>query len=122
MFYTIKFIFIFFFFSLLFIQPVFAYKTIDSSGKALNGTVEPTGLSTNDIQTTTGTLIKGALTVVGTVFFGLMVYGGFLWMTARGEEDQITRSKETIIAAIIGLAVILAAYAATNFVTNNLIK
>lgn len=108
--------------SLLFIQPVFAYKTIDASGKALNSTVEPTGLSTDDLQTTTGNLIKGALTAVGTVFFGLMVYGGYLWMTARGEEDQITRSKETIIAAIIGLAVILAAYAATNFVTTNLIK
>ncbi len=113
---------LFIFSSVFFTVPVFAYKTIESSGKSLNSTVEPTGLSTSDLQTTTGSFIKGALTVVGTVFFGLMVYGGFLWMTARGEEDQITRSKETIIAAIIGLAVILAAYAATNFVTNNLIK
>lgn len=107
--------------SFLLIQPVFAYKTIDSAGVELTKTTAPTGLSTANIQTTTGTLIKGALTLVGTVFFALMFYGGFTWMTARGEEDKITKAKETIVAAAIGIAIILAAYAITNFVTTNLI-
>jgi hypothetical protein len=108
--------------SCFFFTPVFAYRTIDSSGTLLASTTEPTGLSTADIQTTTGTFIKASLALVGTVFLGLMVYGGFLWMTARGAEDQITKSKETIVAAMIGIAIILAAYAITNFVTSGLIS
>lgn len=109
-------------FSCFFFTPVLAYRTIDSSGTLLASTTEPTGLSTADIQTTTGTFIKASLAIVGTIFLVLMVYGGFLWMTARGAEDQITKSKETIIAAMIGIGVILAAYAITNLVTSGLIS
>ncbi len=108
--------------SCFFFTPVFAYRTIDSSGTLLASTTEPTGLSTADIQTTTGTFIKASLALVGTVFLGLMVYGGFLWMTARGAEDQIAKSKETIVAALIGIAVILSAYAITNMITSSLLK
>lgn len=107
--------------SCFFFTPVLAYRTIDSSGVLLASTTAPTGLSTADIQTTTGSFIKTALAIVGTVFLGLMVYGGFTWMTARGAEDKITTAKETIIAAMIGLGVILAAYAVTNFITSGLI-
>ena len=104
-------------FSFIGTSSVLAYQTINSSKTQLDNTTAPTGLSTADIQTTTGSLIKGALTIVGTVFLALMIYGGFMWMTARGEEDQIKKGKETIIAATIGLGIILAAYAITNVVT-----
>ena len=108
-------------FSFLISAPVFAYKTIDSSEGFLGKTVAPTGLSTDNIQTSTGRFIQAALMLVGTVFLALMIYGGFTWMTARGEEDKITKAKETIIAASIGIGIILAAYAATAFITTNLI-
>lgn len=116
-----KIIFLSLFLSLFLFEPTFAYKTIDSSNTFLNNTVEPTGLSTDNIQTSTGKFIQAALLLVGTVFLALMIYGGFTWMTARGEEDKITKAKETIIAASIGIGIILAAYAATAFITSNLI-
>ena len=109
-------------FSFLLIQPVFAYKTIDSSNNQLDRVIAPTGIEKTDIKTTTGNLIRNTLTIVGTLFLALMIYGGFLWMTARGEEDQINKGKNTIVAAIIGLAVIVSAYAVTNVITTNLIK
>jgi len=108
--------------SALFFQPALAYKTIDASEKFLGETVKPTGLSTDNLQTSTGKFIQSALLLVGTVFLGLMVYGGFTWMTARGEEDKITKAKETVIAASIGIGIILAAYAVTAFITTNLIN
>lgn len=111
-----------FFFSLLITPSVFAYKTIDASTNFLGDTVKPTGLSTADIQTSTGKFIQSALLLVGTVFLGLMIYGGFTWMTARGAEDKITKGKETIVAAAIGIGIILGAYAATTFITENLIN
>lgn len=107
--------------SIFFLSPVYAYKTIDSAQKQLTGVATPAGVSKDSLQTSTAKIIKGSLTIVGTIFLGLMIYGGFLWMTARGEESQITKGKDTITAALIGIVVILSAYAITNVVQNRLI-
>ena len=61
-------------------------------------------------------IISGALAVLGIVFLILMVYGGFLWMTAKGDETQATKAKDTITMAVIGLMIVIAAYAATQFI------
>jgi len=65
-------------------------------------------------------IIKTVLSFLGVLFLVLMIYGGFLWMTARGNEDQVTKSKNLIIAAIIGLLIVLASYAISIFVINAL--
>jgi hypothetical protein len=64
----------------------------------------------------TGNIIGTALSMISVIFFVLMVYGGFMWMTAHGDESQITKARETIIAAVIGIVIILASYAITKFV------
>ena len=63
-----------------------------------------------------GNLIGTTLSIIGVIFFILMVYAGFKWMTARGNEEGVKEAQKTIIAAIIGLVVVLSAYAITNFV------
>lgn len=60
--------------------------------------------------------IKVGLSVIGVVFLGMMLYAGFLWMTAAGEKEKITRARDTIIYATIGLVVTISAYAITKFV------
>ena len=67
-------------------------------------------------ETVIGSIIKSALQFVGILFFLLMLYAGFLWMTARGNEKTVERAKEIIIAAVIGLVIITAAYAITSAV------
>ena len=52
---------------------------------------------------------------IGVIFFVLMIYGGFLWMTARGNEQQVEKAKDLIISAVIGLIIIFAAYAITMY-------
>lgn len=54
------------------------------------------------------------ITLVGTVFLILVVYGGFIWMLARGNTDEIDRAKKIIINASIGLGVTLFAYLITR--------
>ena len=49
-----------------------------------------------------------------------IVYGGFLWMTAHGNEEQVTKAKNLITAALIGLVIILSAYAISVFVISKL--
>lgn len=72
------------------------------------------------LEDTIGKLIKAALSLVGVFFFGYLVWAGYLWMTAHGEEEKITQAKKMISGAIIGLAITLAAYAITIFITSKL--
>ena len=53
---------------------------------------------------------------MGVIFLVLMVYAGYLWMTARGTEEQIEKAKKIIMAAMIGLIITLGAYSITAFV------
>ena len=61
-------------------------------------------------------LIKVGLSLIGVVFLAMMLYAGFTWMTAMGEKEKITRARDTIIYATIGVIVTISAYAITKFV------
>lgn len=78
-----------------------------------------TGLS-SDLTGTIATIIKGVLALVGTIFLILTIYAGVLWMTARGEEEPVKKAKDMIRASIIGLVIVMSAYAITAFVTSKL--
>jgi hypothetical protein len=65
---------------------------------------------------TIGIVIKGALSIVGVLFLAITVYGGFLWMTAGGNDAQVAKAKSLLARAIIGLTIITASYAITTFV------
>lgn len=79
-------------------------------------TADKAGVEQANVSTIIGAGVKGALQLVGIFFFVLMVYGGFIWMTARGNDEKVTKARETIWAAVIGLGVTVAAYAVTLFV------
>ena len=66
-------------------------------------------------------VISIVLQILGVIFVVLMVYGGYLWMTAMGKEQQVTKAKDLFIAAIIGLIIIISAYAISYFITKNFI-
>lgn len=66
-----------------------------------------------------GNVVGAGLSLVGLFFFVLMIYAGFLWMWARGNEEQSKKALKTIIAAIVGLIIVLASYAITDFVLNS---
>ena len=74
--------------------------------------------TTNFIQTTAGKLIGVILSFVGVIFLVLMIYAGVSWMTAAGNEQQVSKAKDLLINSIIGLIIIFAAYAITAFVGN----
>ena len=67
-----------------------------------------------------GRVIRIALSFLGVVFFILMLYGGFLWMTAAGSDEQVGKAKKLIIAAVTGLIIVLASYAISYFILSEL--
>ena len=71
--------------------------------------------------TVAGIIVGYVLAFVGVIFFGLMLYGGFLWMTARGNEEDVKKAVEIIKSAILGMIVIFLSYVVTNFVLTQLV-
>ncbi len=65
-------------------------------------------------------IIRGALTLVGIIFVVLMFWGGYLFVTAHGEQDQVDQGTKLIRGAIIGLIIVLMAYSITTFVGSRL--
>lgn len=61
-------------------------------------------------------IIGAFLSFLGVIFVILMIYGGYLWMTDRGNEDQVKKAKDLIASAIIGLLIVISAYAISYFV------
>ncbi len=78
------------------------------------------GGDAQSIEILVAKIVQGLLSVLGVVFFVLVVYGGFRWMKARGDEKEVTAAKEIITNATIGLAIVLAAYAISVFVVDRI--
>jgi len=64
-------------------------------------------------------IITAFLSLLGVIFIILMILAGYNWMTAGGDEQKVTKAKDTIKRAIIGLLIIMGAYAITYFVFAN---
>lgn len=73
------------------------------------------------VESQVGGIISIVLGFVGVIFLGLTLYGGLIWMIARGNEQEIEKAKKLIESAVIGLAIVFAAYAITYFVTSRLL-
>lgn len=109
------------------VAPTTTYAVVNPLGK-LDTTVgsgagaDASYNSSTNIQSLVGTVISTFLSILGVIFLVLMVYGGFLWMTAQGAEEEVTKAKKLITQAVIGLAIVMGAYAISYFVTSALEK
>ncbi len=67
-----------------------------------------------------GSIINAALGFLGIILLGYLLYAGFLWMTSGGESEKATKAQTMIRNAIIGLIIIVASFAISTFVLNQL--
>jgi len=106
-----------------------AFATSDELGNLIKDQLQPVedvyspnaDVSPSTFPTMIAQIIQTALLFLGIIFLVLIIYAGFMWMTAAGNEDKISTAKKTMTAAIIGAAIILSAYAITYFVLNQLL-
>lgn len=75
-----------------------------------------TGLGTKDLKATITAVLNVLLGFLGIIAVIIILLGGFKWMTAMGEEEKVGEAKKLISAGIIGLVIILAAYAIATYV------
>lgn len=84
-------------------------KTAGTSGGYADAT--ETSLAAN-----IGVIINTVLSLLGILFIVLIIVGGFQWMTAGGNEEDVKKAQNRIKNAVIGLVIVVSAYAIWNTV------
>ena len=80
-----------------------------------------TGLGEAELVDTIAAIIRIALGFLGVIAVVIILLGGFKWMTAAGAEDKVKNAKQLIFSGIIGLVIILSAYAIASFVIDSIV-
>jgi hypothetical protein len=116
-------------FGLLFVGSlaVSPVRAANSTMNGLNATLDATGdenkellKKSDDIENSAAKVIATILSFVGVAFLILMIYGGVLWMISQGEPAQVKKAKDIIINGIIGLVIVVFAYAITSYLGSTL--
>lgn len=77
-------------------------------------------LGNTDIRTTIARIINVLMGLLGIIAVIMILIGGFKWMTAGGNEDKVGEARKFILQGIVGLVIILAAWAIASFVLTQL--
>ncbi|TAK05131.1 hypothetical protein EPO33_04080 [Patescibacteria group bacterium] len=92
-------------------------NNLQDTGEAGFGVREPRSL-----PVTVGRIINVFLGILGIFAVVLIIYAGYLWMNARGNEQQVEKARSILTQAVIGLIIILASYSIAGFVVRNLVN
>ncbi|MEK7189004.1 MAG: hypothetical protein AAB671_00660, partial [Patescibacteria group bacterium] len=76
--------------------------------------------SDRDLKSVITTIVNIALGFLGIVAVIIIIYAGYLWMTASGNEEQVAKAKSILRNAVIGLVIIMASWAIAAFVINRI--
>lgn len=75
------------------------------------------GLTQNqDLREFIKNVVNFALGFLGIIAVVVVIYGGFMYVTAAGNEDQAGKGKKAITYAVIGIIIILSSFALVNTV------
>ncbi|GEM_PF-1087926 len=88
----------------------------------INQVDQSVALPSADIRVIVGRIIRVVLSLLGIVALLLVLWGGFQWMSANGEEEKILDAKRNLINSAIGLAIIVSAWSITTFVLNAILN
>ena len=79
------------------------------------------GQQQQDLRITIARIIRPAMSLLGIIAVLIILYGGFKWMPSGGSDEAVGDAKKIITAGVIGLIIILTAYAIASFVINSLV-
>ena len=77
-------------------------------------------LGTRDLEATIAGIVNIVLGFLGILATLIILLGGFKWMTSQGNTEKVDEAKKMIGAGVVGLVVILVAYAVARFVLTSI--
>jgi TRAP-type C4-dicarboxylate transport system permease small subunit len=101
-------------------QPAWATEIEDS----LSSTASKAGMGgfTTSVPTLVSSIVSTALVFIGIFFMVLILWSGYEWMTAGGNPEKVTHAKERITNSLIGIIIVVSAYAISSFVITRLLS
>ena len=102
-------------------QAVGAVK-MDEGLDVLTGTEGPYAGTTTKLPTVIGRIVKIVISFLGLLAAVIIIIGGFQWMTSGGNEEKIAGAKKLMINGLIGMVLVILAYAIASFVISSLSK
>lgn len=82
---------------------------------------ENTGLGSQSFTEILGSIISVVLSLLGVVLLVLVIFSGGQWMMAGGDSGKVEEAKTRIINATVGLVIVFAALAISQFVFDTLL-
>ncbi len=68
------------------------------------------------IQKVIGNVINTVTGIMGSIAFAIIVFAGFMWMTAGGNSDRQRKAMSMMLWAGMGIVVILSSYTIVRFI------
>jgi len=102
---------------LFFTHPAFAQDAVNQ----LEAVAAGGGLPTTNVAIIIARIIRVVLGTVGIIFTIIVLYAGFIFMTAQGDIDKVKKAKDAIKNGVIGLAICLSAFTITQFILSRLL-
>ena len=106
----------------LLVTLLFAASPVLAQNFGLDATAKKAQYGDTDIYSTISTVISIVLSMAGLAFLAIMFYAGLRWMTARGNEEFITKAKSAMFGALIGFILVTVSYGLSAFIFGRLIQ
>lgn len=82
---------------------------LSETGEAAGFNPNDDGTPARDLATAFSAYATGLAGILSALFIILIIYAGWIWMTAQGNEEKATRSKKIIVGSVIGIVFVIAA-------------
>ncbi|PKM91168.1 hypothetical protein CVU82_03915 [Candidatus Falkowbacteria bacterium HGW-Falkowbacteria-1] len=121
---NVKFIIPLLFLFCFFVQNVFASGNLSSAFKPskVGWSASKMGFNvsanTQSVEGVVGIVISAILSFLGIIFLAYVIYGGVLWMTASGNDQQVEKAQRIIKHATVGVLVVLISYGLSWLILN----
>src|SRR3989338_6495355 len=103
-------------------RPAMAQQPLNANDLGVEAIQQDIKLGSGDVRQTAARLINVALGFLGIIAVVIVLIGGFKYMVSGGNDEKTQDARRLIVSGIIGLAIILSAWAITGFVISRLLS
>ncbi len=99
-----------------------AFAHLDPTDPLGKHHIDVPALPINDPRKIASNIITIFLSFLGLIAVAIILVGGFRWMTALGDEEKVKSAKQLIGSGVVGLIIIIAAFAIASFVIDQILS
>ena len=110
-----------FFFAANFCLAAFLKNGVNIGNQAIKSAELGYDVTGGNIFSLVQIVVNAFLAIIGVLLLIYLLYAGYHWMTAQGDEKKVDKAKDTITRAVIGIIITIGAYAISYYVLEKLV-